>query len=68
MELIWKYLKKNERCKIERVADLSMGRRTNMAVKLRAWPPARASMIDQLRERSTFKKWRYSTRRLEMSE
>ena len=53
---------------MECVADLSMGRRTNMAVKLRAWPPARASMIDQLRERSTFKKWRYSTRRLEMLE
>ena len=37
-----------------------------MAVKLRACPPARASMIGQLRDRSIFKKWRYSTRRLEM--
>ena len=37
-----------------------------MAVKLRACPPALASMIGQLRDRSTFKKCRYSTRRLQM--
>ena len=34
-------------------------------VIMNASPAARANMIDQLRELSMFKKWRYSTRRLE---